>query len=133
MMELVSRAGPWVYPLLGIGLCLLVAIVRAAIVIMSMDRGPHPAGPPHNTVIAWGVLGGVVGLLGTLVGFARLAVSARQATGAQRVDLEALLDVLWGGAAVIVAPVTLGLWLFSVAVVAWLVLQYLLGRRVGGA
>jgi hypothetical protein len=80
-------------------------------------------------VLGWGVLGSVVGLLGTVVGFGRVALGARAATGSGREDFEAMMAVLWDGAVVIVTPVTVGLWLFTISLIAWLGLHYLLRAR----
>lgn len=129
-MDLLTATGPWLYPLLGVAVCLAISVVRAAIVIRTLEDGPPPAGPPHTAVVAWGVLGGVVGLLGTVVGFGRLAIGARAAAGAERADLDAMLAVMWEGVLVVVTPVTLGLWLFTASIVAWLVLQFLFGRKL---
>jgi O-antigen ligase len=127
-MDVLTSTGPWMYPLLGVGLCLLIAIVRAAITIYATD-GESPGGGPHHSVIIWGVLGGVVGLLGTVIGFGRVAVGARAETGGERAELASMLAVMWDGVAVIVTPVTLGLWLFTLSLLAWLVLQFLYQRR----
>lgn len=131
MTDLLSSLGPWLYPLAVVGLCLLVAIVRAGVVVSRLGDALPAAGAPHHSVLAWGVLGGVVGLLGTVIGFGRVAVGARAATGAERAELEAMLAVMWDGVLVIVTPVTMGLWLFTTSIVAWLVLQFWIGRRLG--
>lgn len=123
-MDLLTAAGPWMYPLLAVGACLVGSVIHAGTVISSSD-GTAAAGPPHHAVIVWGVLAGVVGLLGTVIGFGRVAVGARAATGAERAELEAMLAVMWDGVLVIVTPVTIGLWLFTASLVAWLVLHYL--------
>lgn len=118
------------YPLLVAAACLLAAIVHATLVTLRTEKGDRPIAPAHHAVLAWGVLGAVVGLLGTLVGFGRVALGAREATGAGREDLEAMMTVLWDGAVVIVPPFIAGLWIFSMSVVAWLVLHYLLRSRL---
>ncbi len=130
MMELINATGPWMYPLLAVGACLLASIIRSAMVIGSLDSELPAGGAPHHSVIVWGVLGLVVGLLGTVIGFGRVAVGARAATGAERAELEAMLAVMWDGVMVIVTPVTLGLWLLTVALVAWLGLQFLVSRTL---
>lgn len=128
-MTLLSATGPWMYPLIAVGLCLLGSIVRAAFVIRIWDGSVTPSGPPHASVLVWGALGVVVGLLGTVIGFGKVALGARAATGAERAELEAMLGVMWEGAMIIVTPVTLGLWLFTVALVAWLGLQLMFNRK----
>ncbi|MCH7991180.1 MAG: hypothetical protein IIC35_02015 [Gemmatimonadetes bacterium] len=127
-MELLTATGPWMYPLLAVGVCLLGTIVRAAIVIGVSAGVVPPSGPPHHSVIVCGVLGGVVGLLGTVVGFGKVAIGARAATGAELAQLEVMLGVMWDGVMIIVTPITLGLWIFTASLVAWLVLQFMLDR-----
>ena len=130
-MDLLAATGPWLYPLLAVAACLALAVVRAALAIRALGDRPPPAGPPHTAVVAWGVLGGVVGLLGTVVGFGRLALGARAAAGGgESPEPEAMLAVLWEGVLVIVTPVTLGLWLFTASIIAWLLLQFMLGRKL---
>jgi O-antigen ligase len=129
-MEFLSTLGPWMYPLGGVAVLLLVDITRAGAAIARID-GEFPAsGPPHHTVLGWGVLAGVVGLLGTVVGFGRVAVGARAATGAERAELEGMLELMWEGVMVIVTPTIAGLGLFTAALVAWLILQYAFTARM---
>ena len=130
-MQLFDMLGPWLYPLAGVGLCLLAAVVRAVVMVARMEGRLPASGPPHHAVLAWGVLGGVVGLLGTVVGFGRMALGVRAATGAERAELEAMFAVLWDGALVIATPVTVGLWLFTTALVCWLGLYYWIEARLG--
>ena len=129
-MEMIGSLGPWLYPLLAVGACLVGTIVRACVVIAQLDEGLPASGAPHHPVLAWGVLGGVVGLLGTVIGFGRVAVGARAATGAERAELEAMLAVMWDGVLVIVTPVTMGLWLFTTSLVVWLALQFWINRKL---
>jgi hypothetical protein len=76
-------------------------------------------------VIVWGVLAGVVGLLGTVIGFGRVAVGARAVTGGESAQIEAMLAVMWDGVLVILTPITFGLWLLTISLVAWLALDAL--------
>jgi hypothetical protein len=130
-MDLLTATGPWMIPLLVVGGLLLTTAVRAAVVIGSMEESMGPSGPPHHSVVVWGVLGLVVGLLGTVTGFGRVVIGARAATGAERADFEAMMAVVWDGILIIVTPVTLGLWLLTVSLVLWLGLQFFINRRIG--
>lgn len=129
-MDILASAGPWAYPLGVMALCLLGSIVRAATVIRS-DAPVPPAGPPHHAVIVWGTLSGVVGLLGTVVGVARLTEGVQAIVGSDAPALETVLEVLRSGAIVTASPVVLGLTLFAASLVAWLVLGVALNRRAG--
>ena len=130
LADLLSAAGPWVYPLAAVALFLVGSAIRAGLAIAS-SAGVMPAsGPPHHPIIVWGVLGVVVGLLGTAIGFARVAVGARSAAGGDFSDVEAMLTVFWDGVLVIMTPLTLGLWLFGMSLLVWLVLDWVLKRKV---
>lgn len=129
-MDILASAGPWTYPLGAMALCLLGSVVRAAIVIRSEDPVP-PAGPPHHAVVVWGILAGVVGLLGTVVGVTRLVEGVQAVAGSDTPDLEAVLEVLRQGALITGSPFALGLVLFALSLAAWLVLGFVLNRRVG--
>ena len=129
-METLSTLGPWIYPLAGVGLCLLAASVRAGVVVASMEESLPASGAPHHAVLAWGVLGVVVGLLGTVIGFGRVAIAARAAAGSDLEELEAMLALMWDGVLVIVTPVTMGLWLFTSALIVWLGLDVWMKRRL---
>ncbi len=129
-MDVLSALGPWLYPLVIVALCLIGTVTRAVLTIARLTDELPASGAPHHAVLAWGVLGGVVGLLGTVIGFGRVAVGARAATGAERAELEAMLAVMWDGVLVIVTPVTMGLWLFTTSLVAWLALQFWINRKL---
>jgi hypothetical protein len=116
--------GPWVYPLGAIAVVLFADAVRAGVALAARD-GAAMRASPHHTVLGWGVLAAVVGLLGTTIGFGRLLTGARVAAGGDRAELEGVLEVLQAGAIVSVAPAVVGLGLFTAAVCAWLALQYL--------
>lgn len=129
-MDLIAATGPWMYPLMAVGACILGSTIHAAVIIRSLDGTAPPAGAPHASIIVWGVLAFVVGLLGTVVGFGRVVIGARAATGAELADMEAMMAVIWDGVLIIVTPVTLGLWMTTCALVLWLILQFWFGRRL---
>lgn len=129
-MDLLTATGPWLYPLLAVALCILGAAARAAWVIRHSEGVMPAAGAPHHSVIVWGVLGAVVGLLGTVIGFGRVAIGARAAAGTELTEPEAMLSIMWDGTLVIVTPVTLGLWLFTSSLIVWLLLDWGLKRAV---
>ncbi|MDX1645717.1 MAG: hypothetical protein R3304_01135 [Longimicrobiales bacterium] len=129
-MDFLTSTGPWLYPLAALAVCLLASVLRAIVVIRS-SRPVPPAGPPHHPVLAWGALGLVVGLLGTVVGVARLGQAARPLLGGGGgADLERLLDVVERGAIVVVSPLGVGLALFTLSLVFWLALGFALNRTV---
>ena len=129
-MDFLTTLGPWMYPLAGVAVLLVADIVRAAVSIVAMDGALPASGAPHHSVLGWGVLAGVVGLLGTVVGFGRVAVGARAATGAERAELEGMLALMWEGVMVIVTSAIAGLALFTIALAAWLLLQYAINVKL---
>lgn len=129
-VDVLGSLGPWLYPLGAVGLCLIATTGRAVLTIARLTDGLPASGAPHHAVVAWGALGLVVGLLGTVIGFGRVAVGARAATGAERAELESMLAMMWDGVLVIVTPVTVGLWLFTVSLVTWLALQFWINRKL---
>ncbi len=118
-----AATGPWLYPLLAVAACLVLAAGRAAHTIHRSS--PSRSSGAHHSVIVWGVLAGVVGLLGTVIGFGRVAVGARAVTGGESAQIEAMLAVMWDGVLVILTPITFGLWLLTISLVAWLALDAL--------
>lgn len=128
--DLLAAAGPWVYPLAVVALCLVGSTIRAGLAITRSEGAMPVSGPPQHAVIVWGALSVVVGLLGTAIGFARVAVGARAAAGGDFSEFEAMFAVLWDGVLVIMTPITLGLWLFCVSLVTWLALDWALKRKI---
>ncbi len=129
-MALLSHLGPWSYPLAALGLATIADAIRAAVVIGSLDAEPPASGAPHHTVLAWGVLGGLVGLLGTAVGLGRLVLGIRSAVGPEPEDLESMLTILGEGIATVLSPAVAGGSLLAGSLVAWLALQYAFTLRV---
>ena len=123
--------GPWIWPLGVLGVVLLADIVRAAAALGADPEGAGSSAAPHHTVLAWGVVAGLVGLVGTLLGLGRLSMGVRAAAGGERAELEGMLDLFWEGAFVALSPAAVGLSLLAFALVAWIVLQYAFLRRRG--
>ena len=130
-MDILASAGPWLYPLAAVALGLVLTAVRVLSVIRSSAPVP-PAGPPHHAVVAWGALGAVVGLAGTVVGGARLGEGLQAVVGPGDVDAARLLEILHEGSLVVASPAAVGLGLLSLSLICWLVLGFLLNRRLAG-
>lgn len=128
--DILLAAGPWLYPLVAVAVCLAASAIAAGLAIARSEGSMPASGPPHHPVLAWGVLGVVLGLLGTAIGFAQVAGGARAAAGGDFSELEAMLAVLWDGVLVIMTPLMLGLGLFTLALTAWLVLDLVLKRTI---
>ncbi|MFQ5691126.1 MAG: MotA/TolQ/ExbB proton channel family protein [Gemmatimonadota bacterium] len=74
-------------------------------------------------VLLWGVLGAVLGFLGTTVGLS-------QAAGAFAEISNASPGPIWGGIRVALSTTIVGLCLLGIASIAWLTLQFLNGRKM---
>ena len=127
-MDILSLAGPWAYPLAVVALGLAISVVRALLTIRSAGPVP-PAGPPHHATVAWGALGAVVGLMGTVVGVGRLGEGLRSVVGTEDADVVRVLDILREGSMVAATPAAVGLGLLSLSLLSWLGLGFLLNRR----
>ena len=95
---------------------MVVQIVRAAL------QGRGPAGPraamTRHSILVWGFLNALLGVLGTVLGLSLAGMSIERA---QQVSVA----LLAGGIRVALSSTIFGLLLLTVAVVAWLVLQLL--------
>ena len=93
---------------------MVVQIVRAAM------QGSRPTGPrsamTRHTILVWGFLNALLGVLGTVLGLALAGASIERAG-----DVE--VSLVAGGMKVALSSTIFGLLLLTVAVVAWLVLQ----------
>jgi biopolymer transport protein ExbB/TolQ len=102
------------YPMYIATIFMLVQIVRAA---METRRPPESRRPmTRHTVLIWGVLNALLGVLGTVVGLV-VTGNAIERFGTTKVALVA------GGIKVALYPTILGLLLLAVAILAWLGLQ----------
>ncbi len=112
MISLLSNMGLILWPMLVAATLLLIQIVRAAAAV----RRPTGAVRARHAVLVWGLLNALLGVLGTVLGF---AVAARSVAQAGRIEP----TVLGGGLQIALSPSILGLSMLTLAVVAWLVLQ----------
>ena len=79
-----------------------------------------------HTILIWGVLNALLGVLGTALG---LVLAGKSVEAAHDVSPQ----LIAGGIKVALSSTVFGLLLLTVAIVAWLVLQALGGRRAAQA
>jgi len=103
---------------------MLVQIVRAAL----QTRRPVEARDPmiRHTVLVWGFLNALLGVLGTVLGLALAGESISRAAAISP-------PIIAGGIKIALSTTIFGLFLLVVAVVAWLILQVSHTRASGGA
>lgn len=104
------------YPLLLSAVFLLAQIGRAAWAVRAPRRDGAGAMTLH-TVLVWGFLCALLGVLGTVVGLTIAADSISRAGTASPA-------LIWGGVKVALSTTVLGLVLLTVAVLAWLAVGF---------
>lgn len=117
-----SNMGFIQWPMYVAAFFMLVQIVRAAL----QTRRPVQArdAMTRHTVLVWGFLNALLGVLGTVMGFAIAGESISRASAIS-------FPLIAGGIKVALSTTIFGLLMLVVAVVAWLVLQVSQGRAGG--
>lgn len=124
MIELFEGGGVMMWPMLFIAIGVVVLAVRAAIVSLDTPADRVQLERHLQSIIFWGGMGAVLGLLGTVVGFVQIA-QAIQAAGTTTTA------IMWSGVGVALITLVFGLLILLVALLAWFGLRVRL-RRVGG-
>lgn len=115
-----TEMGVMRWPLLLAMVFMLVQIGRAAWQILG---GKGSDAMTLHAVLVWGALCALLGVLGTVVG---MSITA----GAIEVTSTASPGIIWGGMRVALTTTVFGLLLLTLAVLAWLALYLLRGRRL---
>jgi hypothetical protein len=111
------------YPLMIVTVFLIVEIVHASLAVSRADGSTASAVSARiHPVLVWGVLAGVVGVLGTVVGIS-IAASFIESVETTSPAL------IWGGMKVALSSTIVGMLLLGVASIAWLTLQFQNGRK----
>lgn len=120
MPSFFAQMGIWVYPMLLTGIMTLFQIAR--VVVGLGKRPPREGGPDGNSILVWGALGAVLGVLGTAVGSSIAAGTIETAASISP-------PLLIGGLKVALSTTVFGMLLFALALVSWLVIRFVEGRR----
>lgn len=115
-----AQMGVIQWPMYVAAIFLVVQIARAA----AGTRQGRESSVSTSSVLVWGGLGALLGILGTVVGFS-------QAAGAIAAASDISPPVIWGGVRVALSTTIFGLMLLTLAVVAWLALQWMRGHPKG--
>lgn len=111
-----AQMGPWAYPMLLAALLLLVQIGRVAV---GVGKGATTGGAPGtHSILVWGALSGVMGLLGTAMGISIAAGTIETATSISP-------PIVWGGIKVALSTTIFGFLLLALALVAWLAIRFM--------
>lgn len=116
MIEWFLSGGVIMWPLLVLALGVLGLGVREGVVVRRLDArdDAHRASPA--TLLFWGGVSLLVGLLGTVVG---IVIMARNVAAAGEVSG----SLVWGGVGVSLVPLVFGILTFLMAAFLWLPLD----------
>lgn len=116
MVEAFLSGGIVMWPLLIIGIGVLVLALRVGWLLLDPDRAEAEAGGSLQAIPFWGAMGAVLGLLGAVVGIIQI-------TQAISLAGEVHPALVWGGFGLALLPLIFGLLIFLVAAVLWFVLR----------
>lgn len=119
MPHFFAQMGIWAYPMLLTGILMLFQIGRAA---AGMGRRTPAGGDSAgHSILVWGALSAVLGILGTVVG---ISIAAGVIENASSISP----PLVAGGLKVALSTTVFGMLLFALALVAWLVIRSVGGR-----
>ena len=126
-MNFFQEMGFIAYPLTIVAVFLVVEVARAVRAVTVSTPGDAALTSARiHPVLVWGVLAAAVGVLGTVVGIAIAAQFIEQADAVRA-------NLVWGGIRVALGSTIVGMLLLGFASIAWLVLQFVNGRRAASA
>lgn len=120
MLETFASGGIMMWPLLLIGIGILVLAGRAGIAL-NTSGAPTLFDQRMHSLLFWGAMCGVLGLLGTVVGLIQMGRMI-QMSGSVTIPL------IWSGVSVALVNLLFGLLLFTLALLLWYALRF---RRSG--
>ena len=120
MPSFFAQMGVWAYPMILTGILMLVQIGRVA--MGSAKSHAQGKGPAGTVILVWGALNAVLGVLGSAVGISLAAGAIENATSISP-------PLLMGGLKVALSTTVFGMLLFALALVSWLVIRFVEGRR----
>ena len=120
MPSFFAQMGVWAYPMILAGILMLVQIGRVA--VGSGKNSSRGSGPSGHAILVWGGLNAVLGVLGSAVGISLAAGAIENAAAISP-------PLLMGGLKVALSTTVFGMLLFALALVSWLVIRFVEGRR----
>jgi len=120
MPSFFAQMGVWAYPMILAGILMLVQIGRVA--EGSWRNSSRGSGPSSHAILVWGALNAVLGVLGSAVGISLAAGAIENAPSISP-------PLLIGGLKVALSTTVFGMLLFALALVSWLVIRFVEGRR----
>jgi hypothetical protein len=120
MPRFFAQMGFWAYPMLLTGVLMLFEIGRTAAGMRK--RAPRGADPAGHSILVWGALSAVLGILGTVVG---ISIAAGVIENASSISP----PLVAGGLKVALSTTVFGMLLFALALVVWRVIRFVEGRQ----
>jgi biopolymer transport protein ExbB/TolQ len=121
MIEAFESGGFMMWPMLAVALGVAWLALRTALRLRREREAPEEARRGLQSILFWGAMAVVLGMLGTVVGW---VVMTRAIGLAGEVET----SLVWGGFGVSLVTLVFGLLIFLFSAVAWFVLQGRYGR-----
>lgn len=121
LMDLFRSGGVMMWPLLLIGVGVAAITIRTALQTRS-ENGGDDVRRGQISVLFWGTMGLVLGLLGTVVGLIQMG-SVIQLGGVEA-------TTVWGGLTVALVTLCFGLIVFTLSLACWYTIRRVAGRPV---
>ena len=122
-MNFFQQMGFIAYPLAIVGGFLLLETARAVRAVATANgEATSVVSARIHPVLVWGLLGAVVGVIGTVVGMAVAASFLETVDAAQP-------RLIWGGFKVALGSTIVGMLMLGFSSIAWLTLHFVNGRR----
>jgi biopolymer transport protein ExbB/TolQ len=122
MVELFLSGGVLMWPLLLVGLGVLALAIRVVLLLRGGESAPGDAERSLQTMLFWGVMGAVLGLIGTAAGLIQMARWIETFGPVQD-------TLVRGGVGVALVTVVFGMAILLVALLLWLGLRPPVLRR----
>lgn len=119
IMELFYGGGFMMWPMLLIAIGLVVVAVRAA--IRARDAAPAEAERGMLSILFWGAMGLILGILGTVIGLIQMGMMIQRVSSVEQATV-------WGGITVALITSGFGLLLFILALACWYGVRFIAVR-----
>lgn len=116
MREAFLSGGIMMWPMLVVAIGILVLAARTTWLLGRAESQPSEVERRLQSIVFWGVMSVILGILGTTVGIIQMA---------QAVSLAGAVDppLVWGGFGVALVTLIFGLLIFVVSALSWFVLR----------
>jgi biopolymer transport protein ExbB/TolQ len=124
MMNAFSSGGVMMWPLLLIGVGVLVLTARVVWLLRDGEPRRAEAEPSLQAILFWGGMSVVLGLIGTVIGLIQISQAIAFAGSVNA-------TLVWGGVGVSLVTLIFGMLIFTVSALSWFVLRQWSRRPLG--